>query len=345
MPASLIVGQAAPQESLELSIQVGGILTDAYEVTFTVYNEDALPGTSVLTGTMTTGAGHFATGRYSVYNTGLAALWTPAAAIGRGRVEWLYRLESGGTQYRVDRTFEVLANTVGNRYQPVYALQAEINDLGTLSLTARKLREVQVEWTGIIDRYCRQRLRLCAETKVLRGSGSRMMHFGEPLWGLSSARRNAGTADDALTDYNVFGARPEDRANSKIVFASTTQTSIFTSIDRRYNDFAGGLNQTFAGLWGFVDPETLEAPTEVRNAAAIGIYLTAGNYEGLGPVANTPGGPVAKEETDQHSTSYAVSSGKSRGGMMAILKNPAVRDALDLYRAPMFIMSPAQQAR
>jgi hypothetical protein len=345
MPASLIVGQAAPRESLELSIQVDGILTDAAEVSFTVYNEDSLPGSSVLTGTVTTGAGHFATGRYSVYNVALAALWTPATAIGRGRVEWLYRLEAGGTQYRVDRSFEVLANTVASRYQPVYATQAEINDLGTLALTARKMRDVQVEWTGIIDRYCRQRFRLNAETRVLRGSGSRLIHFGEPLWGLSSAKRNAGTTDDTLTDYNVFGARHEDRFNSKIVFASTSQSTIFTSIDRRLNDFAGGLNQTFTGLWGFVDLETLEAPTEVRHAAAIGIFLTAQNFEGLGPVSNSPGGPIAKEETDQHSTSYAVSSGKSRGGMMAILKNPAVRDALDLYRAPMFIASPAQQYR
>ena len=87
------------------------------------------------------------------------------------------------------------------------------------------------------------------------------------------------------------------------------------------------------GLWGFVDPETLLAPEPIRDALLRCLYL---DFVATGAPTF---GAIRAETTDGHSVTYAPGATQIPGGMLTLLRDPAIRDLLDLYRNRICTMS------
>lgn len=332
--ASLIQGVVHPKEMLALYVAVDGVLTDAHEVKYEIFNESAgLPGSSLIAKTVTT-TGKFATGCYGAYDT--TGYWAPSAAYSRCRIEWKYKIKSTDTDYTVVvRTFEVVATSVGSKAEQVHILIQDVKDAGYIGTTTdRRLREAILEWREAVERYCRQRFRTVRESKRVRGSGGRVLFLAEPAVAVSAFRPNSETVDRDLTQFTFWGLVGDERRNPRIEWGAKATDSIYYPTSSGF--FGAGLVNTLSGVFGFVEPDTFEAPYQVQRAIVRGVLLLVADDE-AGGRAGVPGGPKASEEADGHKVSYAVSSGKSRGGMLSILKDTMIRDVLDLYRAPVGI--------
>lgn len=333
--ASLITGLAHAKEMLALYVQVDGVLTDAFEAKFIIYNESSgLPGAVLLSKTVTTGNGHFATGCYGAYDT--SAFWAPAATYTRCRIEWRYKLLSTDTDHTLAvRRFEVVATSVADRAEQVPILVQDVKDQGEIGAASdRLLRDIILEWRDTAERYCRQRFRAVREPRRFRGSGGRILFLPEPLVGVATFRPNSETLDRDLAQFLFWATVGEERRNPKVEWGRTATDSIY--YPHASGNFGSGLVNTLSGVWGFVDPETLECPYQIQRALRRGVLLTLSDDD-IGGRSSVAGGPLSGEMTDGHEVKYAVSSGKSRGGMLSILKDPAIRDVLDQYRAPIAI--------
>jgi len=339
MPASLVKDIAAPPTLLGLAVQQDGVLVDVYSARFRILNESDLPATVVVASTEVVGTdGHLGTGRYIPWTGG--ARWTPAATMSRGVVEWTYQIENGDDDIVVRRPFEVLATSAASTAAAVYCLQADVAAVGEHFQTSRAIRQLQLEWVDIVQRHCSQRFVPVFETKRNPGTGTGWYFLSEPLFGVESMLVNGQTDAVTLTDYEFYGATGQHRWNPKICKISTTaQPSIFVRGSSSSTPFSSTLKTTISGVWGFVDEETQDTPSAVQRACSIGIALAAKQLDDLNPASNIAGGLKVKEETDQHTIEWGMSSGKSRPGGMAILRDPAIREVLDLYRRPIRILS------
>lgn len=284
--------------------------------------------------------------------------WAPSDSTPRARVVW--RLDSGIT---FERDFEVLESGTG----PLL-LGATVADLRSLGLPVR-VTDVQAvsrlrEWTLLFERLARQRFRPALDCRVFKGRNSGTVFLPEPLVGLyhvvpgsysdpaSLSRAAAGTAlmtrtaDENLAimarDFRVSATRGEERRNPTIELATDTAVypldlsggfPVITSPGNYFTlppQFAAGQPYTAFGVWGFVEDESQDTPLVVRTAIAQGTMLSLGyTPRGLGVT-----GAITGETTDGHSISYAIQTGAISGGLLSLLRNPAIRDALTLYRAP-----------
>lgn len=339
MASSLIKDQIHPADMLALYVQVDGVLTDVYEAKFAIFDESsAIPGTAGLTGTVTTGAGHFLTGCYGVYDAVNVRFWKPTSTIKRGRVEWSYKLASTDSAVLVTRYFEVLEATVASRPAQTLVLLQDVKDFGTIgSATDTRLRTAILEWRDVIERYCKQRFRPVRETRRFRGTGSSMLFLPEPVFGVSEFYANSETTKRLLTEFTFYGATGNDRRNPKMEWA-LSEGSIFAPSGG--GTFVSGLIQKLSAVVGFIEEDTLGAPLAVQEAMIRGVRLGL-RADLSGGSAGSPGGVIKREETDGHAIEYAVSSGSAKGGFLSILKDPAIRDALTFYVGPISLAAPS----
>lgn len=211
-------------------------------------------------------------------------------------------------------------------------------------------------WRSLIERICRQRFRLVGECRQFQGEGGSTLFLPEPLfWGLvflpgiassvTEIAREIGEVEDPgnLFDlyspiFNVRGATGPDRRNPAVDIVSNPSSGNlgpFSRLGPFASDWTFGAASTIWGFWGFVEEETQDCPIEIRTAATRGILLSNGYDLSVGG-GGAPG-PVRRERTDSHEIEWAVQTGSIRGGLLSILKDPAIRDALDLYRGPIGI--------
>lgn len=200
-------------------------------------------------------------------------------------------------------------------------------------------------WSSMIERVARQRFRLYRAAKPLRvdRNRSRILHLDEPVRLLSLVDSTgyefdvAGMIAQRVSPFAVYGVEGDERFNPRIEFLQTLSTgSIFTpsSLD----SFLSGITYTAIGLWGFVDPETLDAPIEINEAANRGAVLSLKDALRRPEFARV--GPVTSETTDGHSISFGMGFAPLRSGMLAYLRDPAIRDAVRLYTGPVKLRSP-----
>lgn len=348
MATSLIKDQVPALDLLALYVQVDGIATDVFEAKYEIFDESAgLPGTSLKAGTVTTGTGHFATGCYGAYDSATSAAWKPTATYARARIEWRYKIASTSDETLALRAFEVVATSVGQRPYLVPALIQDVKDYASPAPTQtdKAIREAIIEWRDLIERYCRQGFLPRRQTKILTGSGSYLLQLSEPLFAAIEIKINAGTDARTLgTDFTFYGAVGAERHNPRILWkrSSSSASGSIWSPSSAGSRFATRMTQSVNGVWGFVEEETLDAPELVRKAVTRGVRLAL-DAEATGGSGGSPGGPIRREETDGHMIEYAVSSGSSRSGLLSILRDPIIRDALDLYRGPIQVISPGPE--
>lgn len=344
MPAALVKSTATPLDLLALyTVDVNGVLADAYRVECLVYNDTTTMGGAVL---LSDGGGrinvtshvvgHFATGCYGVIDPATGLAWTPAAAVKRGRVVWYVVQAEGDLERVVERPFEVLDTGMAGRPQQVLALVQDVRDAGlSASVTDAKAHAALLLARDMIERYCRQRLRTVRETRRLRGSNSTMLHLPEPLVGLARvviADTTITTVVD-LTTLRVWSA-DDDRHNPRIEVAMdriTVYTSTGTTL------FVSYYPQLVTGVWGYVDADTLDTPRIVQDASARLALLLLDKDA----AADALQGPVSSRTVDRRTESYTgLGLARGRTASLSLLRDPAVRDALDLYRAPIMVGCP-----
>lgn len=334
MPTTLPVDRRHDYDELALYVQVEGKLIDAYKVEYEVYDESAgYPGAIIAPGAtrqdVTDTDGHFATGCYGVIDLGSGDPWTPDAEISRGRVYWYYTLEAGGPEYVVERIFEVVATSVTKR--PTFNLwliqdlldHPKIAEIGTPP-DARTTFNLLKVWTQRITLYCGQHFYPKRGVRRFKWRPNAHLFLPVPLFGLTSFLAIDESTPMSLSELVVWGATDEERRNPKIEmydarpgFGLTVMTTV--KVD---------------GVWGFIEEDTLDAPLDMTTEALK--VLARALFDAAHNVTSTvePFGPLKREKTDGHEVEYAVVSTVVRSGMMALLKDPALRDALDLYRRP-----------
>lgn len=326
-----------------------GVLADAYVVEFQIFDCSAsFPGTQKYPSSgranVTTGSGHLGTGRYGAYDTTTSAAWKPAAAYSRARIVWYYKMSATDSEHMVERWFEAVETTVATRQDSGLALIQDVKDTGVDlgTVTDRRIHELLVLWRDLVERYCRQPFRPLYQSLKLRGGGGRALMLPYAFVGMASVTRAGRTDAEDSSLYDFFGNEGDDRRNPRIEVAEETG-DLFT---RREGGtvFTGGVAYTLLGAFGFVEPESLGAPLAVQDAIVRLVVAAVANIvSGSSGSGSTEAGPIISETTDGHNIKYSdasLSASDSRSGFLSLLGDAAIRDMLDLYRAPIAIETP-----
>lgn len=333
MSTTLIKDVSTSPRDLAVYTTINGIAVDAYKVEIEVLDAStALPGSSLVARQTMTVLGKIVTGQYGVAPTGTA--WKPTAACARGRCIWYITMVSGGDVTLIERSFEVVEASVARRADTGLALIQDIRDAGLVagSYPSPKVHAMLIRWRDLIERVARQRFRPVYESRRIRsGGGSDLLHLPEQLVALAELRVNNSSTGTTLSSY----INHADKQNPKIVIASSPD---FYSCAGSTEGYEYGVDQVLTGLWGCVELSTYDPPEEIRQACILGVALSLAPTLSLG---GHPGaGTVRSESTDGHSISYGLDYGGSRAGLLALLKEPSIRDAIMLYRAPISVRSP-----
>lgn len=354
MPFASVSGQI-PWEYLGLCVQDAGKLVDpvgvAYEIGVINDGVWTLVGDRVVfPQPAPIGPQHPGVGRYNVaWPSGSPYGPTPytdeTATARLGAVRWYYCLHDS-IDYAVDHGIPI--NVVTREFWLVKALDGDprplwlpmwpwdligsdqrrlvalfntaIASLGTQG-SLQSLVAVAGWCNEAVERVCRQQFHMTYESRRIEGAGRSMLFLPEPLLGVDLLGSQSGPY--ALGSVDVYGATGRDRYNPRIV--------------RRQNeiDFFQGLEfrpdqpHLVRGVWGFVESDTQEAPRPVRHALARMLYLYMSGVQ-------QAAGPKISETVDSHSVGWDPAPlAPTRQGLIGLLQDPAVRDVLRMYQAPM----------
>lgn len=352
MASTLLNGSEHLYDLLALYTAVNGVLTDAYSAKFAIFDCSAsFPGTQKYPAAgyadVTTGPGHLGTGRYGAFDATTTKPWKPAAAMTRARCAWFYKMSATDDEHVVERWFEVVEPTVATRPSSGLALIQDVKDaLGTAlgTMNDKAIHNRLMYWRDVIERYCQQPFRPIRETKRLRNSGGSALFLPYAFVGIESWTREGYTTVEDLSLVRIYGNEGDDRHNPKMEFG-TMAGDIFTATGALDYSPTAGTTESVLGVWGFVEPWSLGAPEAVKEALlqAFGVEIAA-LAAGSGGSGGVPAGPIKSEKTDMHSITYSdagTPTSGARSGLIALLGSEAIRDALDLYRAPIGIAAPA----
>ena len=334
MSATLIASQEHPVDLLALYTEESGVLKDAYEVKYRVFDASAsLPGTQIepVSGwtTVTTGVGHIGTGRYGVDKAG--SPWTPSSTYARAYVEWYYKMSDTGPVFRVFKFLEVVAASTTLWAGPAICLMQDVRDFdASVTISDKELLKGLRTWLEILERYARVDFIPRYSTVVMSGNGARALHLAKPLFAAGEILANNSSSPLDLANMIVT----RDRGNPSLQFNAGDPNDVFNQSFS--GQFKPGLHTSITGVWGDLDPNTQGPPEVVKEIAGV---------QGMAEVVSNTyeAGPVKMEMTDGHMVTYAVSATQVRSALMALLRTPAIRDALDLYRAPISLGAPANQ--
>lgn len=349
MSSTLIKDSFHSYPLLGLYCATAGVLADAWLVEFQIFDCSAsFPGTQKYPSSgranVTTGTGHLGAGRYGAFDSTTNKAWKPTAAYSRCRIVWFYKATSTSDEQVVERWFEVVTDAVATQPSSGLALIQDVKDTGVTlgTLTDRRIHELLILWRDLIERYCRQPFRPLYQSMKLRGGGGRALMLPYAFAGMASITRAGRTDAEDSSLYDFFGNEGDDRHNPRIEVAAETG-DLFT---RREGGtiFTGGVAYTLLGAFGFVEPESLGAPLAVRDAIVqLVVSAVTDIVSGGGGSGSSTAGPITSETTDGHNIKYSeagLSSSSVRGGFLGLLGDAAIRDALDLYRAPIAIDTP-----
>lgn len=328
MPSSILTGQEHPLELLALFVQDEGILADAYQVEYQIFDDSSsLSGTQLYPAVagnredVTIGSGHYGTGQYGAWDSVTGAPWVPSADVARGRVVWYYTLVEGGAERVVERRFEALSSTVASQPDQSLALIQDMRDADiTTSLVSDRDVYLTIRtWSELVRRYTGHSFLPEYKLKRLKWRPLATLHFSEPLFGLAEFRVDGSDAYD-LDYLRVWGVGFDERRNSRIEFISA------------YGPRFGFVRRCIVrvtGVWGYFDPDTFDPPVALQDMTIDAIVKVLDEDTGPGSY-----GSIKREKVDGHEIEYNFTLSATRSGMLALLKSAAFRDLLDLYKAP-----------
>lgn len=323
MPTTLPVSKELGREDLCLFTHDEGKLLDAYSVEYEILDESdgskVFPAVGKVDATTN---GRSGKGFYSLYDPDEDALWTPESELPAGKVVWSYKLEEGGKTFAVERRFAVADDAVTSRAVTHMGTIADMKAAGVSTHSDRAILGALRIWTDRIERYCRRSFVATLGTERVRRRPGTYIILDRDIVALEFVREVTSGSDLDLTKWEVFGCITGDMNNPRIEMHSPR---------RRVYGASKNLIR-IGGVWGTVDPFTLEYPfaveqTLVEHLPEILIAADAG-------APSFSVGPLRREKTDIHEVEYAVTQSRVRSGMLALLRSGVLRDQLDLYRAP-----------
>lgn len=330
MGVSLIKSRPVSPRDLVLYYGVDGLAFDPFKVELELLNGST--GASVLAKQDITSTGRLGLGQYGLPS------WTPSSALARGRAVWYVTPTAGAPVVQFERDFEVLDSAVSQTSGVGLVL---LDDLRQAGLTTAMASDVKVHlailrWSALIEKVARQRFRPTYDRVRVRGeSGSGQIPLPETLAVMTEIYLNESTTPTDITNFRVFGGGAFERGHPFIEVASSLD---FFAPSTALGGFVSGMRQHVVGLWGFFDAFTGRAPEEIRQACITGVILTLAPHSSL--VGGSMSGRIKRERTDSHEIEYALSTGNISGSLLALLKDPAIRDAINLYRGPVTVAAP-----
>lgn len=342
-------------------ITVNGILTDAYEVGFQIWDiSGGLPGTQLFPAisgeweTVTDTAGAFGVGSYYAYDTASVKGWTPGIAepLGTHRIKWRWKITASAPYQSDAEDFEVLVQSAGgtaDTYIQVADIRAE--GLSDTDYSDEKVLSYIETWQAFLERACRQWFVPKSMILEVDGNDSDTLFFGVPIISVDYLRIN-GSPDDLLAIlYKVYSGRSpmqDDRRNPRIALTRSNEwMDIYTAplVCGEPKFKKGRKNQVVKGIFGFTE-EDGGTPKLIKRALTKLVVekLTTPIYSASSGIAAPPIiSSVLEEKTDGHSIKYgSIVPFKDRKlGLSGMTADPEVLDIIKLYRAPFGVATPA----
>lgn len=200
---------------------------------------------------------------------------------------------------------------------------------GDLPKTRESEAVLALLWTREMERLTRQRLTTVYEVLRVPSEAARVLWLPRNLWALDKVLDPQGTQinNAALEAFVSESGQHEGNPRLERVL---DDPSIYTTVGAAA--FYRGLSYRVAGVWGVTRDGDLEPPMELVQACARGMALSV--QQVIGSVETLQVGPLASESTDSHAVSWAYTLQAAKAGMLGLLKDPLIRDALRLYTAP-----------
>lgn len=366
MPA-LAREQENTKSILNWFITVNGILTDAHEVGFRIFDiSGGLPGTQVFPTTpgdwedVTVAPGNFSPGSYYAYDNVAGSGYTPGIAepIGTHRIEWRWKI-SAGAPYQTDaEDFEVLVQSAGSSADTYIDVQ-DIRDAGLEVADFPDdvvLSSIEL-WQALLERACRQWF--VPKTMVLSvdGTDSDALHFGVPIIAVDYIKLNRDTNELDEELYKVYNSTtyPDDRRNPRIKLVSPSEYKDIYTAPVRYGRLwfrKGRQNQEIKGTFGFVEAD-MSTPKLIKRALLKLVIekLTKPVYVPSSSSAPVPPPPIIgnilEETTDGHKIKFGVAGaevGKRSPYMVGITDDQEIIEIIKMYKAPIGCATPAHQS-
>lgn len=364
MPA-LARGQENTTSILNWFITVNGVLTDAFDVGFQIFDiTGGLPGTQVFPATpgdwenVTVAPGNFSPGSYYAYDNTAGNGYTPpiSATVGTHRIFWRWKISSGAPYQQAAEDFEVLVQSAGSTVDTYITVQ-DVRDAGLTDTTAYPDAAVQSSielWQTILDRACRQWFVPKTLMLGIDGTDSDTIHFGVPVISIEYIKLNNSETELDTGLYKVYNriTYPDDRRNPRVkLIRSNEHRDIFTAPimggDLRFRK--GRQNNEIKGVFGYVE-EDMSVPKPIQRALLKLVIekLTKPVYvedPGSSPTPPPPIiGTIMEEWTDGHKRKYAQSGAevsKRSPFMTGITDDQEVIEIIKMFRAPIGMATPA----
>ena len=364
---SLSRGQENTSSILNWFITVSGILTDAFEVGYQIFDiTNGIPGTQTFPATpgawedVSDAPGNFSPGSYYAYDNAAAKGWTPsiAATIGTHRINWRWKISETAPYQQDAEDFEILIQSAGNTTDTYITVQ-DVRNAGLTDTTAYPdstiLASIEL-WQALLDRACRQWFLPKTITFSIDGNNSDTLNLGVPIISIEYLKINNDSVALDPSYYAVHNAisYPDDRRNPRITLHRSCEyrdifTAPMTNGDLKFRK--GRKNQLIKGVFGFVE-ENMAPPSLIKRA-----LLKLVIEKVTKPPLEVPGsngvqpppiiGALLEEMTDFHSVVYAPAGAKvavRSPYMIGITNDQEVIEIIKLYKAPTGIAVPSSSS-
>ena len=343
-------------------ISIGGVLTDAYQVEYRIYDiTGGLPGTQVFPVTpgdyedVTSGSGHFSTGSYYAYDNTAGKGWTPTVTqtIGTHRIEWRWKALASSPFQSGFEDFEVLPSSVGGTSDTYITVQ-DLRDLGMdpADYTDEELLASIELWQAVLERLTRQWFNPRTLVLSVDGTDSDALHFGVPIINIDYLKVNGDTTELDPDYYRVYNGQqyPDDRRNPRIKLRQWDEFVDIYTVPAYHGKMIfrkGRKNQEIKGTFGFVESDGLTPKAIKRALTKLVLEKVTQPLYSTSPVLAPPpiiAGVMTEEWTDGHKRKYSdtfKTSDRRSVGFQGITQDPEIIDIIRLYRAPIGIATPA----
>jgi hypothetical protein len=342
------------------------IMVDVYSLEFQVFEKVTTPGTPIQVYPATPGlrqavnvtqlcpTGHkLGTGHY-------VAPWTAPInePIGTHQIRWFFKLDVSSPEQSFTEEFEVLSEVSGSSSDGYCSVQ----DLRDEGLTVAMLSDVKAQqkiarMSERIDELTGWFFVPRQLTLTVDGRGSRVLHLGPPIIGLTSVDIVYDAATPSMTPVDLATLRiynrhitqnlpsPDDRINPRLEFlpsdseAYGVQTAAGGTFYESLAWPRGPQLIRVIGLFGYTVYDGTpvgRTPDAIREAC---VRLVLNSYQPLltsGGSSATPAGPIVKERTRDQEVQYANLAGA--GGKSArytgLTGDPEIDTILLRYMRP-----------
>jgi hypothetical protein len=358
MPA-LARGQENNQSILNWFITINGVLTDAYQVEYRIFDiTTGLPGVQVFPSTSgtyenaTNSPAKFSTGSYYAYDRTALRGYTPSvvASVGTHRIEWRWKISAAAPFQAGQEDFEVIVQSAGGSVD-TYVSIADVRAEGLTNETDfpdEKILSYIETWQAFLERACRQWFVPKSLILEIDGTDSDTIHFGVPIISIDWIKINNSYCELSKLLYKVYDDKIMniDRQNPRIKLVNTTDRSdIFTApLDGRALIFRKGRkNQIVKGLFGYVESDGSVPKLIKRALLKLVVEKLAKPMTGYSSVFVPPIlGSIASETTDEHSITYLQATKRPVGnGLSGITTDQEILTIIKMYRAPIGVATPA----